>query len=161
MKLDISKIRPSSKQPRKRLDGLDELSASIKEKGLPEPIMVRPIDSDYYEIIHGGRRYRAAQMASLQEIEVSVREATDREAYELALIENLQREALSPMEEAEAFAEMQRQGYKQEAIAALIGKTQSYIAHKLRLLKIPEPLTFYLEQKALTENHLRQQYHLR
>lgn len=158
--IDIEQIKPNPIQPRKHFAELDSLSASIKEKGLLEPIMVRPIDG-HYEIIHGERRWRAARMAGLKAMDVLVREATNQEAYELSLIENIQREDLTPIEEAKAFEQLQQQGYKQKAIASLIGKTQSYVAQKLRLLKVPEPITLYLQERALTENHIRQILKLR
>jgi ParB/RepB/Spo0J family partition protein len=154
-KIKIDQIKPNEKQPRKYFTGVDELASSIKEKGLLEPIMVRPI-AGRYEIVHGQRRWLAAQKAGLVEIDAIVKDATDQEAYEMAIIENVQRENLTPMEEALAFKDLQANDYTQQDIANMIGKGQSYVAHKLRLLKLPEPITFYLERGALTENHVRQ-----
>ena len=153
--LPVSSIDPNPFQPRRRMAGLEELANSIREKGLLEPVMVRPA-GDRWQLLHGERRWRAAQMAGLKEIPAIVREATDAEAREIALLENLQRHDLTPMEEAEAFRALQDAGWTQERIAQLVGKTQSYVAHKLRLLRMPAPLTFYLQEGLITENHLRQ-----
>jgi ParB/RepB/Spo0J family partition protein len=132
------------------------LADSIKEKGLLEPILIRPLDNDNYEIIHGERRLRACQLAGMEKIECQVRDATPQQAYEMAIIENVQRQDLTPTEEARALQHLVETGLKQDAIGKLIGKGQSYVAHKLRLLKMPEPITFYLDKGALTENHIRQ-----
>lgn len=153
--IDIDKIDPNPEQPRKNFSGLEGLAESIRTRGLLEPIMVRPI-GDRYQIVHGERRWRAAKLANLMKIEAIVKEIGAQEAYEISLVENVQRENLTPMEEAWAFKKLQEQGYKQEAIASMTGKTQSYVAHKLRLLKLPEPITFYLQRGVLTENHIRQ-----
>lgn len=155
MKLLLELIDPNPRQPRKRFDGLEALAASIKDKGLLEPIMVRPI-GQRYEIILGERRYRACRLAGLSDIECIIRDMDDKESYEIALIENIQRQDLTPMEEAQAYKTMQEQGHTQAAIAATIGKDQSYIAHKIKLLRLPAALTHYLQQGILTENHIRQ-----
>lgn len=156
MKIPITQIEPNAKQPRKTLIGLEELAESIRQLGLLEPIMVRPLTDGRYGIIHGERRWRAAKLAGLNHIEAVIRQVTDQEAYEIGLVENVNREDLSPMEQAWAFEQLQRLGHTQQAIATLIGKGQSYVAHKLRLLRLPEPITFYLQHGALTENHIRQ-----
>lgn len=155
MKVKLSLIDTNPDQPRKHFAGLEELAVSIKDKGLLQPITVRP-KGDRYEIVLGERRFRAAILAGLEEIEAIMSELCPQEAFEAALVENVQREDLSPMEEAEAFAQLQARGYTQEEIGRVIGKGQSYVAHKLRLLKMPEPLTFYLKAQALSENHIRQ-----
>ena len=155
MKLSLSLIDPKPSQPRKLRSGLKELATSIRQKGLLEPITVRS-RGERYEIICGERRWRAAKRAGLKEIECVVREASDDEAFELALVENLQRENLTPMEEAQAFATLASRGMKQKDIGKLIGKGQSYVAHKVRLAKLPCFLTFFLEHGLVTENHIRQ-----
>ena len=160
MKLAINQIDPNPNQPRKRFDDLEELAASIAEKGLLEPIMVRP-RGERYEIVLGERRWRAAKIAGLPAIDAAVREVDDTTAFELALVENIQRQNLTPIEEAGAFNHLSDQGMTQSAIGALIGKGQSYVAQKVRLLKLPAPLTYHLQEGALTENHVRQIMKLR
>lgn len=155
MKIKIDLIDTDPNQPRKNFSGIEELAASIKEKGLLEPITLRPAGNRYIIVI-GERRFKAAQLAGLTEIEANIRDITEQEAFELAIIENVQRQDLTPIEEAKAFKLLQDQGKTQAAIAQTIGKGQSYIAHKLRLLKLPEFLTYYIDQNLLTENHIRQ-----
>ena len=155
MKIPISMITPNPNQPRQTCSGLDALAASIRQKGLLEPITVRP-RNERYEIICGERRWRAARLAELKEIECVIREASDEEAFELALVENVQRENLTPMEEAHAFAALAAGGMKQKDIGKLVGKGQSYVAHKKRLAKLPSILTFFLHHGLVTENHVRQ-----
>ena len=155
MKLSISLIDPNPNQPRKLRSGLKELATSIRQKGLLEPITVRS-RGERYEIICGERRWRAAKRAGLKEIECVVREASDDEAFELALVENLQRENLTPMEEARAFVTLASRGMKQKDIGKLIGKGQSYVAHKVRLAKLSCFLALFLEHGLATENHIRQ-----
>jgi ParB/RepB/Spo0J family partition protein len=151
----VTAIDPNPRQPRTYFAGLDELTASLQRQGLLEPIIVRP-KADRYELICGERRWRAACMARWDTIPALVREVSDEDAVALSLLENLQRHNLTPLEEAQAYAQLRTQGWTQAAIGALIGHSQSYVAHKLRLLRVPSPLTFYLSQNALTENHLRQ-----
>lgn len=159
--IPLKAIDPNFKQPRVRFAAIEELAQSILEDGLLEPIMVRPLDGRF-QIVHGERRYRAAKLAGLQDIPALVREADDEATFRYSLIENIQRSALTPMEEAASFARLQEeQGYTQAEIGRIIGKGQSYVAHKLRLLKIPGPLVYYLEVGALTENHLRQALRLK
>lgn len=153
--INIDLIDTNPKQPRKKFDDIDELAASIKEKGLLEPITLRPAGNRFV-IVMGERRFKAAKLAGLTEIEAQIKNITDQEAYELALIENVQRQDLTPIEEAEAFQQLQAQGMTQAAIAKTVGKGQSYVAHKLRLLKLPEFLTYYMGKGILTENHIRQ-----
>lgn len=137
-RLPISELRPSSLQPRKTFDpeALAELSASIKEKGVLQPILVRPLQ-DGYEIVAGERRFQAAQAAGLSVVPVQVRELTDQEALELAIIENLQRENLNALEEAEAFQQLMEYGLNQEEVSRAVGKSRSAIANSLRLLSLP------------------------
>lgn len=159
-KVLIDLIVPNPDQPRRAFAGVDELAASIAEQGLLEPIMVRRVGQSY-QIIHGERRWRAAKQAGLRLMPVIVRKATDAEAFRLAVVENVQRENLTPLEEAHAFERLQQQGMTQAAVGKLVGKGQSYVAHKLRLLRLPEPLTFYLEAGVVSENHVRQVQRLR
>lgn len=155
MRIKIEKIKSNPKQPRKFFTGIKELSESIKSKGLLEPIMVRPVEGKF-EIIHGERRWRACKMAGLAEIESIIRDISEDEAYELSLIENIQRENLTPTEEARAFKQLQEKGYKQNAIAQMIGKGQSYVSQKIRLLGVPEHIMIFLDRGEMTENHVRQ-----
>jgi ParB family chromosome partitioning protein len=153
----IEEIIPNRSQPRKRFDEwkLEELAESIREKGILEPLVVRRVDSGY-EIIVGERRWRAAQKAGLKEIPVVVREAQDREALEISLIENLQRENLNPVEEAEGFRRLAEEfGLHQEELANRIGKNRTTIANALRLLKLPQEVIEHLLQSRITAGHAR------
>jgi len=152
MRIPIDQIDPNPAQPRKRFEGLDELAASIRDKGLLESIMVRPVGGRY-QIIHGERRWRACRMAGFTEVEVVVREADDAEAYELALIENLQRADLSPIEEAKAFAGLCEAGWTQQRVADLIGKSQQYVASRLVLLRLPERVQDLLTTRVVSPSH--------
>lgn len=153
--LEITQIDPNPQQPRRAFRELEALAASIREHGVLEPVMVRP-HGTRYALIHEERRWRAARLAGLITLPAVVRPATDAEAFRLALVENVQRAALTPVEEAEAYARLHTQGMTQAQMAALVGRTQSYIAHKLQLLRLPPPLAFYVQEGALTENHGRQ-----
>jgi ParB family chromosome partitioning protein len=153
----IEEIVPNRSQPRKRFDEwkLEELAESIREKGILEPLVVRRVDSGY-EIIVGERRWRAAQKAGLKEIPVVVREAQDREVLEISLIENLQRENLNPVEEAEGFRRLAEEfGLHQEELANRIGKNRTTIANALRLLKLPQEVIEHLLQSRITAGHAR------
>ncbi len=140
-----------------RDEGLQELAESIKQNGLIQPIVVRPLEnSDDYAIIAGERRYRACKRVGLSEVPVIVRKLSEAEAYELALIENIQREDLGPIEEAEAYAKlMQDRGYKQEELAQRMGKSRSAIANSLRLLNLPESVRQLIADGELTAGHAR------
>lgn len=151
----IDKIDPNPNQPRKRFTDIDPLAASVKAVGVLEPITVRP-KGDRFEIISGERRWRAAKLAGLLEIPALIREATDDEALELGLIENLQRLDLTAIEEAEAFKILIDRKWTQARIAELVGKDASYVSHKLRLLKLPEILNYFLRERLVSENHMRQ-----
>lgn len=153
--LELDLIDQNPGQPRKRFTGIEELSVSIRDHGLQQPIVVRPKDGRY-EIVAGERRFMACRLLGRKTVETIIRELGDAEAYELTIIENAQRKDLSPMEEAEAFKRLQEAGYTQQRIADMVGKTQSYVAHKLRLLSLPDFLTVYLRLGVLTENHVRQ-----
>ncbi len=162
VRLPIASIRPNPNQPRRVLTGVEELAHSIRKTGLLEPIMVRRTNvADHYEIILGHRRWLACSAAGLTYIDAIIREAGDTEAFEIALVENLQRVDLSPIEEAEAYRTLQQLGITQAAIGSMVGKGQSYIAQKLRLLRLPLALQHFLLHRALSENHIRQLLRLR
>ena len=153
----IEEIVPNRSQPRKYFDEskLQELAESIKEKGVLEPLIVRRI-SQGYELIVGERRWRAAQRAGLKEVPVLVKEAEGREALELSLIENLQRENLNPIEEAEAFRHLTEElGISQAELATRIGKDRTTIANTLRLLKLPLEARNQLLENRITSGHAR------
>jgi ParB family chromosome partitioning protein len=154
----IEELHPNRSQPRTRFDDatLNELAQSIRDIGLLEPILVRKRTGGGYEIVAGERRWRAAQRAGLHEVPVFVRELSEGKAFEAALVENLQREDLNPLETARAFARlMQDHNHTQESVAQLIGKDRSTIANALRLLKLPESVSDLIESKELSEGHGR------
>jgi ParB family chromosome partitioning protein len=154
----IEEVHPNREQPRTRFDdeALAELAASIAELGVLEPILVRHRAKGGYEIIAGERRWRAAQKAGLREVPVFVRELSTREAFEAALVENLQREDLNPIETAKAFQRLvEEHGNSQEAVAKRVGKDRSTVANALRLLKLPEVVLGMLEDATLSEGHGR------
>jgi len=153
----IEEIVPNRSQPRKHFDEskLQELAESIKEKGILEPLIVRRVNEGY-ELIVGERRWRAAQKAGLKEVPVLVREVEGREVLELSLIENLQREDLNPIEEAEAFKRLIEEfNISQEALATRIGKDRTTITNTLRLLKLPSEVRNQLLQNHITSGHAR------
>lgn len=155
--LPLAQIRPSPLQPRKEFsaDSLQELADSIREQGIVQPLIVRP-GPEGFELIAGERRWRAAQQAGLTEAPVVVREATDREVVELALIENLQRENLNPIEEALGYAQLSSQfQLTQEDIARRVGKSRAVVANALRLLKLPEPVREWVRQGQLSVGHAK------
>lgn len=155
--LPINLIRPNPFQPRQQFsdEELEDLAMSIKMHGLLQPILVRPKEEGY-ELVAGERRWRAAQMAGLTEIPAIVRTCSDDELLALALIENLQREDLNPLEEAKAYKTlMERFGLTQEAIAERVGKSRAAIANTLRLLSLPEPIKQALRNGQITEGHAR------
>ncbi len=156
--LPISKIEPRSDQPRSRFDSdaLEELTESIRLHGLIQPITVRKIDSGYYQIIAGERRWRAARAAGLTEVPVRIVEADDRRAMELALVENLQREDLNPIEEARGYRTlMQEYGLTQEDAAAAVGKSRPAVANALRLLGLSDAAQRLVEEGRLSAGHAR------
>jgi len=155
--LPIEAVERSPAQPRKRFDEreLAELASSIREHGVVAPILVRR-DGARYRIVAGERRWRAAQRAGLREIPALVREANDREAFELALVENLQRADLNAIEEAEAFEVLTRDhGLTQEAVAERVGKDRSSVANALRLLKLPPDVRDLVRESRLEMGHAR------
>lgn len=153
----IHDVRPNLRQPRKEFDddAISELSISIKEKGVLQPLIVRRSGSGY-EIIAGERRWRAAQKAGVNKVPIIIKEATDGEAIELALIENLQRQDLNPMEEATGYRQLIEDfGLTHEDVAARIGKDRSTITNQLRLLKLPEEAQKALVQGEISAGHAR------
>ncbi|MGA9250890.1 MAG: ParB/RepB/Spo0J family partition protein [Roseobacter sp.] len=156
--LPIEQISPNPDQPRKRFEDsdLDDLTASIKEKGVIQPLIVRAVGGDQYEIVAGERRWRAAQRAQLHELPVVVREFTDVEVLEVAIIENIQRADLNPVEEAAGYRQlMDRFGHTQEKMAEALGKSRSHIANLLRLLNLPDEVLEMLRRGDLSAGHAR------
>src|SRR5262245_50426756 len=157
--LPIETIRPNPNNPRRKFDEgeLEELAQSLRDKGMLQPLVVRPRgDGQGHEIVAGERRWRAAQRAGLHEVPVLIREVSDGEALEIALVENIQRSDLNALEEARGFAQLIEQfGYTQLKLAEAVGKSRSHIANTLRLLQLPEAVRLQLEQGALTAGHAR------
>ena len=158
LSLPISQVESYSGQPRKHFDeeSLQELADSITEHGIIQPLTVRKLSSGYYQIIAGERRWRAARLAGLQEVPVIVMEADDRKAAELAMIENLQREDLNPMEEAAGFQSLiETYHMTQEEAAQRVGKSRSAITNALRLLGLSPSVRKLVEENKLTAGHAR------
>ena len=156
--LPISQVESCSSQPRKHFDeaSLAELADSIRQHGIIQPLTVRKLASGYYQIIAGERRWRAARLAGLQEVPVIVMEADDRKAAELAMIENLQREDLNPMEEAAGYqALMEQHHMTQEEAAQRVGKSRSAVANSLRLLNLAPAVRKLVEEDKLSAGHAR------
>lgn len=154
----ISLVDPKSDQPRKHFDkeALEELSASIKEHGLLQPILVREYGDDRYQIIAGERRFRASKLAGLEEIPVIILNKDDRAAAEIALIENIQREDLNPIEEALAFRALSEEyGLTQDELSARVGKSRSAVANAMRLLALPEEVLNMVAAGDLAAGHAR------
>ena len=156
--LKISEIEPNRSQPRKDFDenSLSDLAQSISQHGLLQPLLVRPLPIGGYQIVAGERRYRASRMAGLTEVPVTIRELSDTETMELALIENLQREDLSPIEEALGYkALIDEHGFSQEEVATSVGKSRPAIANSLRILKLPDSVLEYVKQDKISAGHAR------
>ena len=156
--LPIEKVEPREAQPRKRFDeqALQDLADSIAQYGLIQPIVARKLDSGYYQIIAGERRWRASRMAGLAEVPVRVLEADDRRTAELALVENLQREDLNPIEEAKGYKTlMEDYGLTQEETARSVGRSRPAVANALRLLSLSPAVMTLVEQKELSAGHAR------
>lgn len=156
----VERIVPQAGQPRQHFDEeeLEELTASIREHGVIEPLVVRRAQpgADRFELIAGERRWRAAQRAGLKEVLVVVKDVSTKEAFELALVENVQRADLNPIEVAEAFDRLVREhGYTQEAVAERVGKDRTTVANSLRLLKLPARIRAMVITRELTEGHGR------
>lgn len=156
--LRISEIEPNRSQPRKEFDekALAELAESISQHGLLQPLLVRPLTLGGYQIVAGERRYRACRMAGLSEVPVIIRELSDTETMEIALIENLQREDLTPIEEALGYKVLiDEHGFSQDEVAQSVGKSRPAVANALRLLKLPESITEYLKDGKISAGHAR------
>lgn len=156
----VEKITPQAGQPRQHFDEveLNELTSSIREHGIIEPLVVRRVarDADTFELIAGERRWRAAQRAGLKEILVVVKDVSPKDAFELALVENVQRADLNPIEIAEAFDRLLREhGYTPETLATKVGKDRSTIANAMRLLKLPPQIRSMVIGRELSEGHAR------
>ena len=156
----VAFLRPNRFQPRKTFaaEELQDLANSIREKGVLLPILVRPVagEANAYEIVAGERRWRASQMAKLHDVPVVVREMSDSESLELAIIENVQRQDLNAVEEATAYQElMSRFAYTQEKLAQEVGKSRSHIANTIRLLKLPDAVRAMIRDGRLTAGHAR------
>lgn len=159
-RVPVEFLRPNPRNPRKRFteEELEDLSNSVREKGIVQPILVRsvPGEANHYEIIAGERRWRAAQIAGLHDVPIVVLEVSDREALELAIIENVQRSDLNALEEAAGYETLiANYGYSQSDLAKIIGKSRSHIANTLRLLKLPGEIREALHDGRLTAGHAR------
>ena len=156
--LALEEITPNREQPRKEFDEekIAELADSIRQHGILQPLLVRPMVTGGYQIVAGERRYRAARMAGLSEVPVVVRELEDAQVTELALIENLQREDLTPMEEAQGYQSlMEKYGMTQEQVAETVGKSRPTVTNALRLLQLSEEVRELLELGSITAGHAR------
>jgi ParB family chromosome partitioning protein len=157
--ISIRKLQPGAFQPRGYFDegSLLELSESIKKNGILQPLVVRAIkDGKAYEIIAGERRFRAAKMAGLQNIPVVIKNYDDKQALEIALIENIQRENLTPIEEAEGYKRLQSEfNYTQEQLGGVLGKSRSHIANMLRLLSLPQAVKAMINSGTISMSHAR------
>jgi ParB family chromosome partitioning protein len=156
----IESLKPNPEQPRKIFNNEDlaELSASIRDKGVLQPILVRsqPGEDGVWQIIAGERRWRAAQLARLTDVPVVVREMDDVEVFEVAIIENVQRADLNPLEEADAYRMlMERFGRTQDAVAGVVGKSRSHVANTLRLLQLPEEVLWFVRNDKMSAGHAR------
>ncbi len=156
--LPIEMVEPNPEQPRKsfRKEDMDDLISSVREKGIIQPLVVRALDTDRYQLVAGERRWRAAQFANLHEVPVVVREFTDIEVIEVAIIENVQRADLNPIEEAAGYKQlMEKFGHTQEKLSEALGKSRSHIANLLRLLQLPAAVTAFVERGELSAGHAR------
>lgn len=158
--ISIENIRPGAYQPRRRFDeaAIQELSESIRERGVLQPLMVRPVagEKNSYEIIAGERRWRAAQLAGLHEVPVMTRSFSDREAMEIGLIENVQRQDLSPLEEAEGYKRLIEEfHHTQDNLAKIVGKSRPHITNLLRLLNLPDTVKKFIDDGQLSMGHAR------
>ena len=156
--VDIENIHPSGKQPRKRFDDarLNELAESIRSQGIIQPLVVRIRPAGGFELIAGERRWRAAQRAGLHQVPAIIRDVAEAQAFEMALVENLQREDLNPIEEAEGYQRLVAEfGYTQESLAERVGKERSTVANALRLLKLPPPVRAMVVEGRLSMGHAR------
>ena len=156
--ITLDKLIPGRFQPRHRFEEeeLADLVASIKEKGVLQPLLVRSISNGKYEIIAGERRYRASKEAGLSEVPVIVKDFSDKETLEVALIENLQRQDLNPLEEAQGYRRLlQEFHHTQEELAKVVGKSRSHVANMMRLLELPDIVKDYVEKGQISAGHAR------
>jgi ParB family chromosome partitioning protein len=156
--LRLSELEPNRAQPRKNFDesAISALADSIREHGMLQPVLVRPLAFGGYQIVAGERRWRAARMLGLDEIPVVIRDLTDIETAQIALIENLQRENLNPLEEAQGFRQLQDDfNMKQDEIAKTVGRSRSAIANAMRLLRLPEQVQELLVEGSISAGHAR------
>ncbi len=156
--IKISEIEQNKNQPRRDFDqaALEQLADSIREHGVIQPLVLRPIGTGGYQIVAGERRYRASRMAGLSEVPAVIRELSDTETMEIALIENLQREDLNPVEEALGYQELMNQyGFTQDAVSKSVGKSRPAIANSLRLLNLPDEVIRYVKSGDLSAGHAR------
>lgn len=156
--LNINEITSNKEQPRKTFDetALEELADSIRQHGVLQPLLVRPLTSGGYQLVAGERRWRASRLAELKEVPVIIKELSDTEAMEIAIIENLQREDLNPIEEAEGLqALIDKCGYTQEQVATSVGKSRPAITNALRLLKLPEEVREMAKDGTISAGHAR------
>lgn len=157
-RVPLAALKPGRFNPRRNFAEaqLEELAGSIRERGLVQPLVVRPSTGDTYEIVAGERRWRAAQLANLHDVPVVVRALTDQEAVEIAIIENVQREDLNAIEEGEGYKLLiEGHDYTQEDLARIVGKSRSHLANTLRLLKLPESVQDLVRSGALSAGHVR------
>jgi len=156
--IPVERLRPNPDQPRRTFteDQMADLARSIEEKGIIQPLIVRAVEDGMYEIVAGERRWRAAQMAQLHEVPALVRDYDDTEVLEVAIIENIQRADLNPVEEAAGYRQlMDRFGHTQEKISEALGKSRSHVANSLRLLSLPDEVREMLISGQLTAGHAR------
>ncbi|MBC8610906.1 Probable chromosome-partitioning protein parB [uncultured Ruminococcus sp.] len=156
--IKISEIEPNKNQPRRDFDqtALEQLADSIREHGIIQPLVLRPLTAGGYQIVAGERRYRASRMAGLNEVPAVIKELTDTETMEIALIENLQREDLNPVEEALGYQElMEKYDFTQDAVSKSVGKSRPAIANSLRLLNLPEEVLDMVRDGSLSSGHAR------
>lgn len=157
--IDIDKIKPGHYQPRTKFNekALEELAQSVAEKGILQPLLLRQTEEGDYEIIAGERRWRASRIAGLKTVPALVKAFTPQESLEIGLVENLQREDLNDIEEAEGFQRLMDEfSYSQNKVAEIVGKSRSYVANNLRLNQLPEAVKDMLQQNKLTGGHARQ-----
>lgn len=156
--LRISEIEPNRDQPRKEfnIEALENLADSIKEHGVLQPLLVRPLSNGTYQLVAGERRWRAARMAGISEVPVIIKEMSEQEVMEIALIENLQREDLNPLEEAEGYkALMETYNLTQDEVAQRVGKSRPVIANAIRLLNLPQDIAKYVAEGKISSGHAR------
>jgi len=158
LRVPVEQIRPNPDQPRRtfRPEEMEELAASVREKGIIQPLILRQTGPDAYEIVAGERRWRAAQMAQLHEVPAILRDYSDAEVLEIAIIENIQRADLNAVDEAAGYRQlMERFGHTQEQLATALGKSRSHIANLLRLLTLPEGVQSMVSDGTLSAGHAR------